>query len=58
MSRHFFQRLTLGYAGLKHQNTVNFYKKNNITCHLDYCNNHKTKYKIVTQSLNSSNPKP
>ena len=51
MSRHFFERLELGYAGIKHEKTQRHYENDHVTCSLDYCNNLKTKYKGIGSHL-------
>lgn len=51
MSKYFFERQELGYAGEKSVKTQQYYKTANITCSLDYCNNTKTKYKGVGSHL-------
>lgn len=47
MSKHFFERLELGYAGEKHPTVVRHYELHDVTCTLDYCHNYRSKYKGI-----------
>ena len=51
MSRHFFERLELGYKGEKSLKTQTYYKTHNITCSLPWCDNHRSKYPGVGSQL-------
>lgn len=51
MSKFFFERLNLGYAGIKGEKTQRYYEDAHITCSLEYCNNTKTKYKGIGSHL-------
>lgn len=51
MSKYFFERLELGYAGIKGEKTLRHYENNAIACSLPYCSNTKTKYKGIGSHL-------
>jgi len=51
MSRYFFERLELGYKGVKGEKTQRHYENNNVQCSLKFCNKTKTKYKGIGSHL-------